>query len=151
MRLNIYSEELTDEVEVVKKTVTDELFGERSFYGIRMYLKSPKELHDSPEDDDRSAITFWVPATNNGRVLPGTLKSLLRNAMKALTTEVPSGAPTLTAAILIPARSTLPTGAAKCPNCDEYNDAETVVYVEGFGWCCRMQGCAYPDPFWNGG
>lgn len=26
-----------------------------------MYLASPDILHNTPDDDDRSAITFWVP------------------------------------------------------------------------------------------
>lgn len=54
MRINIYAEELTDEVEEVTKVV-----GDRTFYGIRVYLKSAPELHDTDDDDDRSAITFW--------------------------------------------------------------------------------------------
>lgn len=63
MRINVYAEELTSEVEIVSKEVTDEKFGTRKFYGVRFYLKSPPELHSDPEDDDRSAITFWVPWT----------------------------------------------------------------------------------------
>ena len=63
MRINVYAEELTDEIELVTKTVTDDEFGTRTFYGIRMYLLSPKELHHSVEDDDRSAITYWVKWT----------------------------------------------------------------------------------------
>lgn len=59
MRINVYAEELTDEVQLISKTVTDDDFGARTFYGIRVYLKSPSELHHSDEDDDRSAITFW--------------------------------------------------------------------------------------------
>ena len=66
MRINIYAEELTDETELVTKTVTDEKFGTRTFYGVRFYLKSPPELHDDPADDDRSAITIWVPWTRAG-------------------------------------------------------------------------------------
>lgn len=66
MRLNIYAEELTDETELVTKTITDEKFGTRTFYGARFYLKSPPELHDDPVDDDRSAITIWVPWTRSG-------------------------------------------------------------------------------------
>lgn len=60
MRINVYAEELTTETEVVTKTVTDDEFGERVFYGIRVFLKSPDALHHSEEDDDRSAITFWL-------------------------------------------------------------------------------------------
>lgn len=60
MRINVYAEELTNDCEIVTKTVTDDEFGTRTFYGIRVYLKSPPELHHSEEDDDRSAITFWT-------------------------------------------------------------------------------------------
>lgn len=63
MRINVYAEELTTETQLVSKTVTDAEFGERTFYGVRMFLKSPVELHHSEEDDDRSAITFWIKWT----------------------------------------------------------------------------------------
>lgn len=79
MRINVYAEELTDEVEVVRKEVTDENFGCRTFYGVRMYLKSAPELHADPEDDDRSAITFWVPWTRKDGHQPQTLIELLTN------------------------------------------------------------------------
>lgn len=58
MRLNIYSQELTREVELVSKVADDT--GIR-YYGIRLYLASPDILHHTDEDDDRSAITFWIP------------------------------------------------------------------------------------------
>jgi hypothetical protein len=63
MRINVYAEEVTADTELVTKTVTDDKFGTRTFYGVRVYLKSPPELHADPADDDRSAITFWVPWT----------------------------------------------------------------------------------------
>lgn len=66
MRINVYAEELTQETEVITKTVHDLEFGTRTFYGIRLYLESPAVLHHSTEDDDRSAITFWVPWTREG-------------------------------------------------------------------------------------
>lgn len=81
MRINVYAEELLQlpeptaksrAVEVVTKTVNQELF-----YGIRMYLHSPKELHYGTSDDDRSAITFWVPWTKAGGHDPSNLLSLL--------------------------------------------------------------------------
>jgi hypothetical protein len=56
MRINVYAEELTTETEVVRKIVDG-----RHFYGIRLFLKSPDDLHYTGDDDDRSAITFWVP------------------------------------------------------------------------------------------
>lgn len=55
MRINIYSEELTDRVE----KVTREANG-TTFYGLRFYLKSPPELHHTADDDDTSAVTFWA-------------------------------------------------------------------------------------------
>lgn len=56
MRINVYAEELTRETCFITKEVDG-----RRFYGIQLYLKSPKELHCTEKDDDRSAITFWVP------------------------------------------------------------------------------------------
>lgn len=58
MRINIYGEELTDKVELIKKSVDQKLF-----YGIRFYLKSHPDLHHSENDNDESAVTFWVPWT----------------------------------------------------------------------------------------
>jgi hypothetical protein len=57
MRLNIYSQELTPEIELVSKTADTGI----TYYGVRMYLASPDILHHTPDDDDRSAITFWIP------------------------------------------------------------------------------------------
>lgn len=67
MRINIYGEEITSETELVSKTVTDDKFGTRTFYGIRVFLLSPESLHSDPADDDRSAVTFWVPWTRESR------------------------------------------------------------------------------------
>lgn len=66
MRINVYAEELTLETEPITKHGTGKDGVEREFYGIRLYLKSPDELHHSADDDDRSAITFWVPWTRKG-------------------------------------------------------------------------------------
>jgi hypothetical protein len=57
MRINVYSQELTKEVELIGKTADT---GVR-YYGARMYLASPDILHHTADDDDRSAITFWLP------------------------------------------------------------------------------------------
>jgi len=57
VRINIYSQELTKEVEVVSKVADTGI----QYYGIRLYLASPDILHHTAEDDDRSAITFWIP------------------------------------------------------------------------------------------
>lgn len=58
MRIHIYEEELGDGVELIRK---DNVNGNETFWGLRVWLKSPKEIleHSTPEDDDRSAVTFW--------------------------------------------------------------------------------------------
>jgi hypothetical protein len=58
MRVNIYNEELTREVSVVSTSPIVKGH-EQTFHGVRVYLKSPEELHFTPHDDDRSAVTFW--------------------------------------------------------------------------------------------
>lgn len=58
MRLNIYSQELTKETQIVSKRADDTGI---LYHGVRMYLASPDILHHTPDDDDRSAITFWIP------------------------------------------------------------------------------------------
>jgi hypothetical protein len=78
VRINVYAEELTTDTEVVTKTVTDEEFGTRTFYGLRVYLHSPAQLHHSTEDDDRSAITFWVPWTRVDGHDFGLVREVLR-------------------------------------------------------------------------
>jgi hypothetical protein len=57
VRMNVYSQELTKEVALVSKTADTGI----TYYGARMMLASPEILHHTTEDDDRSAITFWLP------------------------------------------------------------------------------------------
>lgn len=56
MRINIYNEELTTDIEIVMKTADTG----NIFYGIRFYLKSAESLHNDKLDDDRTAVTFWA-------------------------------------------------------------------------------------------
>lgn len=56
MRINVYNEELTKDFEFVKKDVPETGM---TYYGFRIFLKSAPELHYTPIDDDRTAITFW--------------------------------------------------------------------------------------------
>ena len=58
MRINVYSQELTKEVTIVSKMAADTSI---TYYGVRMFLASPDILHHTADDDDRSAITFWIP------------------------------------------------------------------------------------------
>ncbi|OLC85640.1 MAG: hypothetical protein AUG85_05370 [Gemmatimonadetes bacterium 13_1_20CM_4_66_11] len=69
MRVNVYSQEMTRETMVVEKQV--HLPGQagpgRTYYGVRMFLRSAPELHDTPEDDDRSAVTLWFESLDEAQ------------------------------------------------------------------------------------
>lgn len=63
MRINVYSQELTPEViEVVKTSNTGV-----SYRAAQMILHSSDKLHHPPQDDDRSAVTFWLPSSDHRR------------------------------------------------------------------------------------
>jgi hypothetical protein len=57
-RIQIYQEELGEGIEMIEQTSRN---GE-TFYGLRIWLKTCQPLldHSTPEDDDRSAVTFWA-------------------------------------------------------------------------------------------
>jgi len=57
MRINVYSQELTSEVlQLEKKSNTGLIYS-----AAQLILHSSEKLHHPPEDDDRSAIAFWLP------------------------------------------------------------------------------------------
>lgn len=57
MRINVYSQELTDEVLLVAKESNTGV----TYHAAQLILHSSDKLHHPPLDDDRSAITFWMP------------------------------------------------------------------------------------------
>lgn len=63
MRINVYSQELTDEVQVEEKVSNTGLI----YSAVRMILHSSPMLHHPPHDDDRSGITFWLPRSTERR------------------------------------------------------------------------------------
>jgi len=70
MRINVYAEELPNEgAELVVSRVMKRADTGRVFFGARLYLKSANDLHYSPEDDDRSAITIWGPRAKVAKLL----------------------------------------------------------------------------------
>ena len=73
MRMNVYAEELTTETEKVTKLAENTGI---TYTGVRIFLKSPDELHHTAEDDDRSAITFWGPKEK--------LREMLHNMLHVL-------------------------------------------------------------------
>lgn len=57
MRINVYSQELTNEVQEETKVSNTG----RIYSAVRLILHSSPMLHHPPKDDDRSAVTFWLP------------------------------------------------------------------------------------------
>lgn len=57
MRINVYSQELTDEVVLVEKPSNTGI----TYTAVQFILHSSEKLHHPPFDDDRSAVTFWLP------------------------------------------------------------------------------------------
>lgn len=86
MRINVYSQELLTEVTNLRQleTVTQEADTGIVYSAVRMYLASPAELHHTFDDDDRSAITLWLPKTKERRDWLAanleTLATMVRNA-----------------------------------------------------------------------
>lgn len=63
MRINVYSQELTDEVIKVEKESNTGVV----YHAAQLILHSSERLHHPPMDDDRSAITFWLPKSDHRR------------------------------------------------------------------------------------
>ncbi len=60
MRVNVYAEEMTLEVQLVTNG---------KYSGVRFYLRSPDNLLNVSDDYDRSAVTFWGVTTFEGPML----------------------------------------------------------------------------------
>ncbi|WP_250489945.1 hypothetical protein [Caballeronia sp. INML2] len=63
MRINVYSQELTDEVLLIEKESNTGLV----YSAVQIILHSSDKLHHPPQDDDRSAVTFWLPKSEHRR------------------------------------------------------------------------------------
>jgi hypothetical protein len=63
MRVNIYSQELTDEVILIEKPSNTGI----TYHAAQLILHSSERLHHPPMDDDRSAVTFWLPKSPERR------------------------------------------------------------------------------------
>jgi hypothetical protein len=64
MRINVYSQELTTEVHLIEKESNTGLI----YSAVQLMLHSSPMLHHPPSgDDDRSAVTFWLPKSKNRR------------------------------------------------------------------------------------
>lgn len=63
MRINVYSQEITSEVVKVEKTSNTGIV----YHAAQLILHSSPKLHHPPLDDDRSAVTFWLPKSATRR------------------------------------------------------------------------------------
>ena len=63
MRINVYSQELTDEVGRIEKGSNTGIV----YHAVQFMLHSSEKLHHPPMDDDRSAVTFWLPKSQARR------------------------------------------------------------------------------------
>lgn len=80
MRINVYSQELTPEVlKITKKSNTGVVY-----HAVQFVLHSSPMLHHPPEDDDRSAVTFWLPQSERGL---RELKNALGTALSLVDVE----------------------------------------------------------------
>lgn len=98
MRVNVYAEEITQQIKIIEKTTKD-----GSFTGLRFYLHLPVTrqrmgalepdqirgpfMHH-PGDDDSSAVTFWGKQDLR-KVLKKTLKELDKHYAKRKTRRMP--------------------------------------------------------------
>lgn len=75
MRVNVYSQELTSIVIPIEK----ESNTGKTYSAVQLILHSSDKLHHPPEDDDRSAVTFWLPRSADRReVLAITFEEMAR-------------------------------------------------------------------------
>jgi hypothetical protein len=63
MRINVYSQEQTSEVIHVEKVSNTGV----KYHAAQMIMHSSERLHHPPADDDRSAITYWLPKSQTRR------------------------------------------------------------------------------------
>lgn len=80
MRVQIYEEELGEGVSIVEQVAREG----KTFYGLRIWLRSPQELldHATAGDDDRSAVTFWSSDRERLRVLNSEISDALYPAQE---------------------------------------------------------------------
>lgn len=83
MRINVYSQELTDEVILIEKASNTGVV----YHAAQLVLHSSPWLHHPPDDDDRSAVTFWLPKSQGRReemaIAFEHIASIFRNAPPA--------------------------------------------------------------------
>ena len=88
MRINLYSQELilidpgNPAIELVEKRSNTGIV----YSGVRQFLYSSDRLHHTNDDDDRSAVTWWMPQDKIKR----ERLALMFEAMAKLVREAPA-------------------------------------------------------------
>lgn len=83
MRINVYSQELTDEIHLVEKVSNTGL----TYSAVQLILHSSDKLHHPPQDDDRSAVTFWLPKSPLRRAVLAETFERMANAVRSVKPE----------------------------------------------------------------
>ena len=79
MRINVYSEEITDRIEIVRKSAEG-----RDFTGIRCNLLTHESMVPPKHpDDDSSAVTFWFDSADAAYNFAWRLTAAVDNSRKA--------------------------------------------------------------------
>lgn len=80
MRINVYSQELTNEAILIEKESNTGI----TYSAVQLLLHSSPMLHHPPADDDRSAVTFWLPKSKERRKeLADTFREMANLVSKA--------------------------------------------------------------------
>lgn len=80
MRVNVYSQELTSECNLIAKESNTGVV----YHAVQLMLHSSPRLHHPPDDDDRSAVTIWLPRSLARRkALAETLQEMAQKVLEA--------------------------------------------------------------------
>jgi hypothetical protein len=86
MRMNVYSQELLTDLDLKPDEIV-QTFEKQSNTGltysaVAMFLHSSDRLHHPPADDDRSAIVFWLPKSDERRLALAQAFDLMAYAVR---------------------------------------------------------------------
>lgn len=83
MRINVYSQEIANEVIEIRKQSNTGLY----YTAVQFVLHSSALLHHPPQDDDRSAVTFWLPKSPERRELLAQTFERMAAVVRAATND----------------------------------------------------------------
>lgn len=87
MRINVYSQELLLDGSRAVEHVQQEADTGVVYSAVRLFLHSSERLHDRLGDDDRSAITIWLPRSEKKRQILSDLLHQMAYAVDAAPPE----------------------------------------------------------------